>query len=93
MDMDFEAKLLLDFYTIKKKVKQIWADARSAVFGGKASNRSRLRKKILDSLRSIVDILGCRYNFSLIFLLHRKLARATPESSSNRGSLDNISNC
>ena len=60
MDLDFEERLLFDYKTIRKKVKTIWEDARSAVFGGKAHTRSRLKKKVLDSLRSIVDILSCR---------------------------------
>ena len=60
VDLDFEERLLLDYRVIRQKVKKIWEDARSAVFGGKACTRSRLKKKVLDSLRSIVDILSCR---------------------------------
>ena len=65
IDAGFDEKLLVQYDSIRSKLSKIWEEAGTAVFGGKAATRSRLKKKIVDSLRSIVEILSCRYNFSL----------------------------
>ena len=61
IDKGFEEKLLMPYDSIRLKLSTLWDEAGSAVFGGKAATRSRLKEKIAGSLISVVDILSCRY--------------------------------
>ena len=60
IDVGFDEQLLMSYDSIRTKVKIVWKEAVASVCGGTAANRFRLKKKTVNSLGSIVDILSCR---------------------------------
>ena len=66
IDAGFGEKSLNEYNSVRVKVNRIWTEAKAAVHGGSAANRSKVKQKILNSSEAVVEILACRYTYIAI---------------------------